>query len=67
MQKLLVVFICLIGIACIDLVRTETVQTWGELYNVRAIDEKRATASWILLTVRTRKLRLPSVIYGQLQ
>lgn len=43
-------------------VQTETIQTWGELSNVRAIEEKTVTAKWFIFVVRKRTLRFPSVI-----
>lgn len=55
---LLTVFICLISISNIQ---TVTVETWGNIYNVRAVEEKTATAKWFILVIQQRTLRFPSV------
>lgn len=62
MDKLLLVFICLISISNMYSVQTVTIDTWGELYNVRAIEEKTATARWFIFVIQQRTLRFPSVI-----
>lgn len=62
MDKILLVFICLISISNIYTVEAVTVETWGELYNVRAVEEKTATARWFIFVIQQRKLRFPSVM-----
>lgn len=59
---LLVFFICLMNISIIYPVQSVTIQTWGELYNVRAIEEKTATAKWFIFIIQHRTLRFPSVM-----
>lgn len=62
MDKWVFVFICLVSSSNIYLVQMETIETWGELRNVRALEEKSAVAHWIPLKIRTEMLRFPSVI-----
>lgn len=62
MDKILLVFICLISISNMYSVRTETIETWGDVYNVRAIEEKTATARWFIFRIKQRTLRFPSVM-----
>lgn len=66
MDKVLLVVICLMSISNIYSVQTETIETWGNLYNVRAIEEKTATVKWFLFKVQQRTLRFPTVNEGQI-
>lgn len=62
MDKSLFMFICLIGISNMLAVQaTPTVKTWGEVCNVRAVEEKTATARWFIFVVQHRTLRFPTV------
>lgn len=60
MEKLLLALICLAS-ANVCLVRLETTETWGELNNVRALDQKTAIARWFVFVVQSRTLRFPAV------
>lgn len=46
---------------------TVTVETWGNIYNVRAIGFEAATAFRIVLRVRTRILTFPLVMQTYLR
>lgn len=61
MDKWLVILIFLVTGSNIYLVQSEKIETWGDLYNVRAIEEQTATAKWIALVVKTKTLRFPAV------
>lgn len=61
MEKWLLVFICFVSISSFCLVRLETIETWGELKNVRAIDHRIVTAHWIPLKVHNLMVTIPSV------
>lgn len=62
MEKILFIFICLINISNIYSVEFVTIDTWGELYNVRAIEEKTTTARWFIFKIQQRTLRFPAVM-----
>lgn len=43
-------------------VQTETIETWGEMYNVRAIGFESVSEPWsIFYKIRNRTLTFPSV------
>lgn len=62
MEKLLLIFICLIANTTICLVKSETIETWGDLCNVRALDQKTAIAKWFVFIIQNRTLTFPTVI-----
>lgn len=62
MHKLLLVFIYLFSSSNICLVHLETTDTWGNLYNVRVIDQKTAIASSFVFKVQNLTLKFPVVI-----
>lgn len=63
MDKILLAFICLISISNMHAVQaTATVDTWGQLVNVCAVEEKTATAKWFIFVIQHRTLRFPTVM-----
>lgn len=61
MEKCLMVFICLVSTSSICLVQSETIETWGELKNVRAIDHQVVNIGWFPFKIQNRTLILPAV------
>lgn len=60
MEKLLLVIICLVNVCLIH--SNPTIETWGELYNVRAADHRNAKANWFVFKIQNRTMTFPSVI-----
>lgn len=58
--KLLLLLVGLISGFC--LVHTETIETWGDLYNVRAVDHRIVKARGFVFHVKNRTMTFPPVI-----
>lgn len=54
--------VALLVVFYINSAGTETVETWGDIYNVRALGFETATARRIFLKVQTRILTFPLVM-----
>lgn len=61
-EKLLLLLVCLVSGMGICFVHTETIETWGDLYNVRAVDHRIVKAKGFVFYVQNRTMSFPPVI-----
>lgn len=59
--------VVLLVVFSVNLAGTVTVETWGNIYNVRALDFETATARRIFLRVRTCIITFPLVMQTYLR
>lgn len=51
------IFVCTI----FSMVRLESIEVWGEMQNVRAVDYRNMATGWFFLKVQNRTLKFPLV------